>query len=605
MDPSSVPALNTLVSQGRLDEIQSLAKRHTSEDLSSEEGISLGVIVSKEERGHIHIALRLAYPQLKSISAKNVSGETELCISADRDYWRLRDLLEHDEVIRLLRFVHTAQMSPSQSYLLPPDPSKDHRTKVHRLLDDIFGSKMVARTLTVEGRPKRRRVEAHPAGGEGEEATRIMMRFRKHTSKGTGKGDNSYLKFVMKKTNLEHQEAIQRLCSSLHIQPSQFSCAGIKDRRAITFQYMTARSVTMETMKSLDGECDLYPELQTGSYQYVPHPLRLGNLSGNEFVVTVRDVALATPVPGGGGVEGVVEAGAVRVRERGFVNYFGPQRFGYQGVLRGVLSPHVGLAMLKGDCMSAVKLLLYPELGEACDKSGDPVHAAKLYFQSTHDVSGTLERMPPSRRREGYILRALRRHGFTETGCQHSLMSIPHSLRLLYVHSLSSLLWNHLVSHRLQEYGERVVEGDLILRPSQEKTLRECVHVLTSLEASSGHYSIGDVVLPMVGTGTVFPGNRTAEKLQQMLSELGLTLDSFRLRHFGMHIAGSYRKMVACPRHMTWEWLDGRSLRLHFTLNPSCYATMLLGELSGGGVATHTVDQSDVDEEAEDNSQSD
>ena len=35
--------------------------------------------------------------------------------------------------------------------------------------------------------------------------------------------------------------------------------------------------------------------------------------------------------------------------------------------------------------MTAVKLLLYPELGEACDKSGDPVHAAKLYvtFVST------------------------------------------------------------------------------------------------------------------------------------------------------------------------------------------------------------------------------
>ena len=108
----------------------------------------------------------------------------------------------------------------------------------------------------------------------------------------------------------------------------------------------------METMKSFEGGRGSYPGLQTGSYQYVPLPLRLGNLSGNEFVVTVRDVAVATPVPGGVGVEGVVEAGAVRVRERGFVNYFGPQRFGYQGVLGGVLSPHVGLALLKGNCVS-------------------------------------------------------------------------------------------------------------------------------------------------------------------------------------------------------------------------------------------------------------
>ena len=72
-----------------------------------------------------------------------------------------------------------------------------------------------------------------------------------------------------------------------------------------------------------------------------------------------------------------------------------------------------------------------------------------------------------------------------------------------------------------------------------------------------------------------------------------------------MHVAGSYRKMVACPRHMTWEWFDSRTLRLHFTLEPSCYATMLLGELTGGGVATHTTDQSDVDDAIEENVQLD
>ena len=36
------------------------------------------------------------------------------------------------------------------------------------------------------------------------------------------------------------------------------------------------------------------------------------------------------------------------------------------------------------------------------------------YFQSTHDVPGTLEKMPASKTRECYILKALHRHGFTE-----------------------------------------------------------------------------------------------------------------------------------------------------------------------------------------------
>lgn len=114
---------------------------------------------------------------------------------------------------------------------------------------------------------------------------------------------------------------------------------------------------------------------------------------------------------------------------------------------------------------------------------------------------------------------------------------------------------------------------------------RQNVHTLTSSEASNGQYSIRDVVLPLAGTETVFPGNRTADRFRHLLFELGLTLASFRLRHFGMQqTAGSYRKIMASPRRMMWEWLDGRTLRLHFTLEPSCYATVLLGELSGGGV---------------------
>ena len=60
----------------------------------------------------------------------------------------------------------------------------------------------------------------------------------------------------------------------------------------------------------------------------------------------------------------------------------------------------------------------------------------------------------------------------TQQGCMHSLMCLPHSIRLLYVHSLCSLLWNHLTTYRLREYGEQVEEGDLVLHHLEGKTLR-------------------------------------------------------------------------------------------------------------------------------------
>ena len=44
----------------------------------------------------------------------------------------------------------------------------------------------------------------------------------------------------------ETLEAIQRLSACLNIQPSAFSYAGIKDKKATTTQYMVVRGVTPE-----------------------------------------------------------------------------------------------------------------------------------------------------------------------------------------------------------------------------------------------------------------------------------------------------------------------------------------------------------------------
>lgn len=140
-----------------------------------------------------------------------------------------------------------------------------------------------------------------------------------------------------------------------------------------------------------------------GNFSYVAEPLKLGNLEGNRFGIVLRNLTL----PGGGAsangggdaaraaAEGgvgaaageetpedgldaaaaraeaaVVEAGAklketvdrrcAWVKDRGFINYFGLQRFGSGGAP----TSDVGIAMLKGDWEGAVKLIMKPRLGE-------------------------------------------------------------------------------------------------------------------------------------------------------------------------------------------------------------------------------------------------
>ena len=54
--------------------------------------------------------------------------------------------------------------------------------------------------------------------------------------------------FVLKKENLETLDAISKLSNALRVQPSQFSYAGIKDKKAVTTQAMCVKGVTKDRL---------------------------------------------------------------------------------------------------------------------------------------------------------------------------------------------------------------------------------------------------------------------------------------------------------------------------------------------------------------------
>ena len=70
--------------------------------------------------------------------------------------------------------------------------------------------------------------------------------------------------------------------------------------------------------------------------------------------------------------------------------------------------------------------------------------------------------LPDFKVREKMLLRALHRYGINHEGCTRGWLSIPHSMRIFYVHAYCSKIWNEAVSFRFKIYGTRVVAGDLI-----------------------------------------------------------------------------------------------------------------------------------------------
>ena len=73
----------------------------------------------------------------------------------------------------------------------------------------------------------------------------------------------------------------------------------------------------------------------------------------------------------------------------------------------------------------------------------------------------SLQRVPRFKRFCSVVLPALR-----SNRCLFVFPSlqIPRNNRLMYIHSYQSVVWNTMVSRRIEAFGLKAVEGDLVLR---------------------------------------------------------------------------------------------------------------------------------------------
>ncbi|XP_077194725.1 pseudouridylate synthase PUS7L isoform X2 [Paroedura picta] len=392
--------------------------------------------------------------------------------------------------------------------------------------------------------------------------------------------------FTLRKENLETLEAIGYLSSELGVLSSDFSYTGIKDKKAITYQTMVVKKVTPKRLKEL-GRSIEKKGICVANVHSTSQPLRLGQLQGNHFDIIVRNLKHHSHDCSASLKESIMEA-IENVKKNGFINYYGPQRFG-QG--QNVQTDQIGLALLNEELVKAVRLFFTPE------DTDDPVNKAKKYFLQTEDAKGTLAMLPDFKVREKMLLRALNRYGINQEGCCQSWLSIPHSMRIFYVHAYCSRIWNEAASYRIKTYGTKVVSGDLIFAEDRtaNSSLNAKVHIVTSAEEMDDKYTINQVVLPMVGYSIQYPANQVGEWYHKRLARDGLQTCKFRLPALQLNVPGCYRHLLKYPHNLSYSFLKdnehekvtGESaledsvtfLSMSFWLDPSCYATVCLGEI--------------------------
>ncbi|CAL1130827.1 unnamed protein product [Cladocopium goreaui] len=153
--------------------------------------------------------------------------------------------------------------------------------------------------------------------------------------------DKWYLHFRLYKEGMDTLEATSRLCRFLGRPPQNFRFAGHKDRCAVTVQQLSCTSLEPAKLLGVLEHQDWDHRLAFSHLEIKQNYLNLGDLSGNRFNVVMRQVPMKEPGAGGTTASDLVERRCESLKARGFLNYFGPQRFGSQLIRSDQVRPEI------------------------------------------------------------------------------------------------------------------------------------------------------------------------------------------------------------------------------------------------------------------------
>ncbi|KAG7138939.1 Multisubstrate pseudouridine synthase 7 like protein [Verticillium longisporum] len=461
----------------------------------------------------------------------------------------------------------------------PPLEDKDQRGQLHQLVRRVFHSLIDTTTdnsdpslagaiIVASGRPPR------PSKAYSQ-ANRMKTGNNRRNARGKVKaeGEGEYLHFTLYKENRDTMDAIHQLARAGRAKPQHFAFAGTKDRRAATSQRCSVRWLKAENLHGVQARV---------------HGL------GNEFVITLKKCHLADPaseaLPAAAreaAIRRAAETALESMVSRGWLNYFGHQRFGTYAVG----THEVGRLILQEDFEGAVDAILTykPAVAQRAVDGEDPAeahlrdelnrHRACMLFQTGDGAADeALHYLPRRFTAEGAVMRHLGRNPASRRDFHGALNAIPRQLRNMYLHAYQSYVWNHAASRRWALHGDAVVEGDLVVvdaapKPDTSVTDPELVRAqpdgqanshgqndddepdeptaarpLTAEEATSGRYTIHDVVLPSPGHAVLYPSNALGAFYEAFMARPengGLDPHSMTRRHRDFSLPGTYRRLTA------------------------------------------------------------
>ena len=557
------------------------------------------------DRALFHNAFRAVFPLLFADSVSRPQerlGEEKVYVIRvtidDRFHDLLPSLLEPmNDLVALYSFfkrkVIREYLNASTSLRLKADIPRDARRPIHETISNKSNKSLSSSTITGA---------VFPNGSSG---VSVSVQWSKNACRravgkqSCQKGDTGldiypHTLFVMKKTQKEHLTALRTLQRAIQISISDVGVAGIKDMQAVTYQFVTLANTSPQRLVR-EAEFLKTKGIDIGTVFKVDWKLNKGFLKGNRFEIVLRNVRRVKVVRTKGGVTqehlvatdmSHVQQMIDRVRQNGFINFYGTQRVGEPGCpsVAGVRTFDIGRAMLQQDFSKAIDLLVTGRgVCRGSEMESDQVRTVRDTWKlSGGDVNATFKKLPrnSSMARERTILQGLKRYG--EGNPLAAIRCLSYNERMFWVSGYQSLVFNLMATKRLELYGAKVVPGDLILMPG-------AASVVEVTESTFGDFTLYDVVLPLPGFGIRYPSNDIGRLYEQTLLRDCVSFQSKEGVPPESTAKGGYRRLLERAMNLECSQVllaedDELHVKMKFDLPAGCYATMLLREVMLGTV---------------------
>lgn len=377
----------------------------------------------------------------------------------------------------------------------------------------------------------------------------------------TGEGQNIWI--WIEKTGRTTLDVVLDISRDLHISRKRMGFAGMKDKRAVTRQWICIANMEsdaqMEEVKALDIFKTDFLKVTRGRKK-----LRMGQLQGNKFRIHIKD--LDNPIESADIANNVLN----QLEVTGVPNYFGWQRFGHPRTTTHL----VGEALIQNDLKKAVDRYI-----------GNPIeseHSTNIEARQAYDdgdLEKSLELMSKGMRYEKMMVKELikdsKKGELTEESYKNALHSLPKPLKRMFVHAYQSFLFNEAVSRRTEMGIDSYIDGDIIIDNEEhivrDKTTEEINEMISNFEANP--------TAPLYGTKVPFAEGEVGEMEKDILNKYNISKEDFevpKMPRLGSH---GLRRSV---RFKVWDSsakATDEGVIVEFSINKGSYATAVLREI--------------------------